>query len=182
MSEISREDFERLERKIDKVNDNLSSKWTLPVSLAILGALLSLVSFFIEQNVVKSNITISERNKIVGKAMGEDLERFYNDVWNLLIDIDEQFESYSLGLEKVESDKLDSLLMEFHETLNKQRLVDQEVINLCKEYKEYVSESALDLSTKVIPSSNAKRVYLESKTLHQKAVNAVKDYTEKLGS
>jgi hypothetical protein len=157
-----------IEKKLEDIDGKLSEKWVLPVSIAVLTAVLGTLNFLIERNVGKNDISEIKQSEVIGEYVAKSKIEFYQRSREHLNNIDEQFESYcTLGREKVVGDKLDTLLISIREFVLSQQVIDQEMVDMLKEYAEFVSERAVDVGDSKTDKAMAKQIYEESKALHK---------------
>jgi hypothetical protein len=163
-----------VETKTDAIDKKLSEKWFLPVFIAVITASLGLATFFIQRSFSRGDVGENKRREIIGEEMGKAQLAFYTGCQAYLVDINERFESFCQFGGDQDRDSTVRNIIRLNNFCRKQKINDQHLIELMKEYTDFVGDNIID----VAPSADKKAastIYVTSKSLYDKAATAISD-------
>lgn len=168
------EQLKKLELKLDAVEGKLSGKWFLPVVIPILSTLLTFLSFIAQRQLTNADVAENRQRELIAEYITSSNINFYDGCLKHLNDLNEGFEFYcTRGQSQKAEAQMDSLLIGFRRFIQRQRIVDQTIIEPVKKYSEFVSESRFDICSKNLREEERKRYLHESQALFDASAQAL---------
>ncbi len=159
----------------------MTEKWVIPVALACLTFLFSVISYFIQRQVNNADINNKKQQEKYGEYLADNKLKFYSQCKEYLNTIDEQFESdCTFGPSEGVESGLDSTLISFRKFIHNQQIIDQQVLDPVKTYSEFVAESSFTIYSKNLTIQESKKIYLNSQYLLKEAAATLDNSIYKL--
>lgn len=173
-AESSEAALKRIEEKLATVEKKLSDKWILPVSLAVLSAILTFGNYFVQRLFLNSDVFKNEVNKSNANFKSRSTSVFYQQCHEKLDTIDKSFQSYCLiGPSAMEDSIITAKQVQLTSLIDHQFPLDPKVKQNLQDYISFVSNKLVDFENEPPDSLQLKNTYHESEQLYDKAVTEI---------
>ena len=163
--------LKRIEEKLEAVEKRLSDKWILPVSMAVLTAILTFGNYLVQRQFLNSDIFKNEVNKTNAGFKSRSTSDFYRSCYEKLDTINKSFSSYCvIGASHEEENIITQKQIQLTALIDHQFPIDPKVKQSLQEYNSYVAERLVDFQDSRPENQKLKHIYNQSAILYSKAV------------
>lgn len=168
MTALKKEDLTDIEVKLAIINEKIGNKWIIPIIVALITGLMTLLSLHIQYQFQKK----FEKEKL----LIEDKYKFQTKVTDLLNAIDRSF--YELCyFDSSRNEELEKSLEKYYRLFGKGTSIniDEDTIQVLKQYSEDIAEKVFQIAEEKPNLEDKKSLYRESMSNFEKSKSALKD-------
>lgn len=169
-----------IEEGVAELNKRIGAKWILPISLALLAAVLGSANYLIEKNIDRNYLTDLKKKELFAEFEAKSEIAFYTEAREKIIKLNDLFEEFCKFKDKETGGKLDQALIDYRNFYQKQQFIEFEIINDLKKYSEFLAESQFEIEKSELGRKEIERLFEDSQKLKVLAVKRVNDGLNKL--
>lgn len=173
-NEIDR--FKRIEDSLSAIEKKMSEKWVLPVSLVVLGAIITAANFLFQRQMQNADVFKNERSKSIAEYQARSEAEFYQRCFNKIDTLAVTFESYcEFGPSEEDNRVLSSTLVSFHTMIYQQFPLDPKVKSALLRYNNWLSENINRMNSvkaeQKLGKEDLERAFKVSKEIQDSAIS-----------